>query len=259
MRASLTESPGVRLRLDYAQISLIGARENNQDRVGVVSTEASLLAVVCDGMGGHSDGERAAAIAEQTLSERFKEAPKPLIDPLGFLHLALGAAHQRVVIHGITTPVESRPRATCAACIVQDGSAYWGHVGDSRIYLLRGRQIVQRTRDHSHVELLLREGLIEKDEMQGHPMRNYVESCLGGEALLPEMTIGLRVPVTAGDVLLLCTDGLWGNLGESDLMAAFADSERTISQQLESLGKQAVSEGGPTCDNTSAVVIRVLE
>ena len=246
------------MRLEKSEISLIGARETNQDRVATVATEQSMLGVVCDGMGGHSDGERAAAIAEQTLSDRFRETAKPLLDPLGFLHLGLGAAHQRVVIHGITTPVETRPRATCAACIVQDGSAYWGHVGDSRIYLLRAGRIVQRTRDHSHVELLLREGLIEVEEMQGHPMRNYVESCIGGEALLPEMTIGQRVPLRTGDVLLLCTDGLWGNLSDDDLATAFVASEATLNEVLNALGERAVRAGGASSDNTSAVAIRVL-
>ena len=91
---------------------------------------------------------------------------------------------------GLHLPLEQRPRATCAVCLVQQGSAYWAHVGDSRIYLLRHGAVAARTRDHSHVELLLREGLITPDQAHNHPMRNYVECCLGGDPVLPDMTMG---------------------------------------------------------------------
>ncbi len=247
------------MRLEKSEISLLGARETNQDSVATVTTEGAMLAVVCDGMGGHSDGARAAAITEKTLCDRFAEAGKPLLDPLGFLHLALGAAHQKVVLHGIATPVEARPRATCAACVIQDGSAYWAHVGDSRIYLIRGGKVVHRTRDHSHVELLLREGLIQSDEMQAHPMRNFVESCIGGEALLPEMSIALRQSLAVGDVLLICTDGLWGSIADGEMATALTAAGVTLKNALQSLAERAVKVAGASADNTSAVVIRILE
>ena len=247
------------MRLEKTEISLLGARETNQDSVATVTANGVTLAVVCDGMGGHSDGARAAAITEQTLCERFKETDKPMLDPLGFLHLALGAAHQKVVLHGIASPVETRPRATCAACIIQDGSAYWAHVGDSRIYLIRGGKVVLRTRDHSHVELLLREGLIQSDEMQSHPMRNFVESCIGGEALLPEMSIALRQQLYAGDVILICTDGLWGSLSDQELAGALTASGVKLKDALKPLAERAVQLSGASADNTSAVAIKVLE
>ena len=79
-------------------------------------------------------------------------------------------------------------------------------------------QVLERTRDHSHVEVLLREGLITEAEVHGHPMRNYVECCLGGDAALPEMTISTRRKLKSGDVLLLCTDGLWANLRDQDFV-----------------------------------------
>ena len=143
-------------------------------------------------MGGHEEGERAAMIALQTISQRFRATTQPLLDPLGFLHLALGAAHQQIVGIGTDIPLENRPRATIAMCLVQRDSAYWAHVGDSRTYHLRRGRVVARTRDHSHVELLVREGVIGAEQVHNHPMRNFVESCLGGEALLPEMDVSRR-------------------------------------------------------------------
>ena len=161
---------------------------------------------------GTREGARAAEIAQKVVVDAFWSTPHPVFDPLGFLHLTLGRAHEEVVRLGAHLPLEHRPRATCAVCLVQQGSAWWAHVGDSRIYHLRDGAILHRTRDHSHVELLLREGLITAEQAQNHPMRNFVECCLGGDPILPDMTVGTRRTVQAGDVLLVCTDGLWGSL-----------------------------------------------
>jgi len=247
------------LRVEHAELSLLGARDSNQDRIGAeVSAEAALL-IACDGMGGHAEGERAAEIAVQAIRQRFRAATAPLIDPLGFLHLALGAAHQQIVGIGAGMPLENRPRATIALCLVQRGAAYWGHVGDSRAYHLRGGRVMARTRDHSHVELLVREGVIGAEQAQGHPMRNFVESCLGGEPLLPEMDISRRLPLQPGDVLLVCTDGLWSGLDDPAIATALGAPAAPLDAALAALGAQAVAAGGATCDNTSAIALRFLE
>jgi serine/threonine protein phosphatase PrpC len=245
MRGSLSETPGHRLQVEQSQISLIGARETNQDRVGIEVTPHAVLAVVCDGMGGHSDGERAATIGERVFRERFREAAKPLLDPRGFLHLALSEAHSRVVDYGGEVPFEVRPRATCAACLIQDGAAYWAHAGDSRVYHFREGKVVRRTRDHSHVELLLREGLIGADELHGHPMRNFVESCIGGEGLIPEMSIGLREPLLPGD-------------SDDDLGRILGNPQVPLLTGLTALAERAVQAAGAAADNTSAVAVRYL-
>ena len=96
----------------------------------------------------------------RSLVEGFWHTPQPILDPLGFLHLTLGRAHEEVAKLGANLPLELRPRATCAVCLVQNGSAFWAHIGDSRVYLLRRGKVFKRTRDHSHVEFLLREGVI---------------------------------------------------------------------------------------------------
>jgi serine/threonine protein phosphatase PrpC len=259
-RISLTEfSAGEPLRVEHAELNLLGARESNQDRVGIEIAETSALMVACDGMGGHAEGERAAETALHVLAQRFRAQPHPLLDPIGFLHLAIGAAHQQIVRLGAQIPIEHRPRATIALCLVQQGSAYWAHVGDSRTYHLRGGKIVARTRDHSHVELLVREGVIHAEQAQNHPMRNFVESCLGGEPLLPEMDLSLRRALQVGDVLLVCTDGLWGHLDDATIAGAFAVPGADLHAGLQQLGERAVAAGGPTADNTSAVALRYLE
>jgi serine/threonine protein phosphatase PrpC len=244
------------LRIEYAEVSLIGDREDNQDRVAIAVTEKAALLIVIDGMGGHSDGSRAADTALKSLLDSFHQSQQPLFDPLGFLHLALSRAHDEVARLGSNQSIDARPRATTAICLVQDGAAYWAHVGDSRVYWIRKGQVVTRTRDHSHVELLLREGKITEDEIPTHPMRNFVECCLGGDPAIPEMTIGGRQPLQPGDVLMLCSDGIWANLRDADIAAFFRDEPENLRAWLEALGRRAVQASAPFSDNSTAAVLR---
>jgi serine/threonine protein phosphatase PrpC len=240
---------------ELAEFSLTGDREDNQDRAAVASSDGAALLVVMDGMGGHAYGARAAEIACKAMLDLFRAENKPLFDPLGFLHLALGRAHAAVVAIGTKLAVDLRPRATCAVCLVQRREAWWAHIGDSRVYHLRGGAVIARTRDHSHVEQLLREGSIREEEVPGHPMRNFVECCLGGESALPEMTLSRRQPLEDGDVLLACTDGVWSNLKDSDiasLMKPNGKANGSARSALEALVGQAVAASAPHSDNASA-------
>jgi serine/threonine protein phosphatase PrpC len=244
------------LQVESAEVSLLGAREENQDRVAVsIGPEVAMIAAF-DGMGGHADGERAAEAARASVLQRLAAQPQPLLDPLAFLHVGLGQAHAEIVTLGASLPLEQRPRATGAICLVQQGTAWWAHVGDSRIYHLRNGHMLSRTRDHSHVELLLQEGLISADQAQNHPMRNYVESCLGGDALLPEMVIGRCVRVKAGDTLLVCTDGFWSNLRDEDIAASLY-SGVPLSAALNAIAEFASKISGAASDNTSAAALRI--
>lgn len=244
------------MQVDYAELSLIGHRQENQDRVSIIAEQDSLLMVVVDGMGGHSEGARAAAVTVDTLHQAFQESRRPIFDPQGFLTLALGRAHDAVVTLGQDHALDHRPRATCAVCLVQDDGSYWAHIGDSRIYLLRYGRVLDRTRDHSHVELLLREGLITEEEIKDHPMRNFVECCLGGEAALPDMSITGQKKLQAGDVLMICTDGLWSGLEDEDIGDLTKDQKRPLEQALRELGDRAITSNEPYSDNTTAAALR---
>jgi serine/threonine protein phosphatase PrpC len=241
--------------IEFAEVSLTGDRGDNQDRAAVASGEGASLLVVMDGMGGHAYGARAAETGCKVMLELFRAETKPLFDPLGFLHLALGRAHDAIVKIGTRLAVDLRPRATCAICLVQREEAYWAHVGDSRVYHLRGGAVLSRTRDHSHVEQLLREGAIREEEVPSHPMRNFVECCLGGESALPEMTISGRKPLEDGDTLMVCTDGVWSNLKDAEIASLLKPSGRgngSTRTSLEKLVQQAVAASAPHSDNASA-------
>lgn len=240
---------------ESAKLSVTGHREDNQDRVAIVRGDRSILLVVADGMGGHQHGALAAETAIASLQRSFEEQPQPLFDPQGFLHLALGRAHVEVANLGQGLPFEARPRATCAVCLVQGGSAYWTHVGDSRAYHLRSGAVLTRTRDHSHVERLLRDRLITPGEARHHPMRNFVESCLGGDRALTEMTVGGRRSLSSGDLLLVCSDGVWASFEDDELAAACFDSE-DLAAMLDLIVSRAVDLVAPHSDNATAAVLR---
>jgi serine/threonine protein phosphatase PrpC len=239
---------------EVAEISFLGNRKENQDRVAVVIADNTALLIAIDGMGGHANGALAAELAVETIEKLFLAQSHPVFDPQGFLHMAMGQAHAAVVELGAGISVETRPRATCALCLVQDESAYWGHVGDSRIYLLRDGAVHERSRDHSHIELLLYEGAITEEELADHPMRNYVECCLGGDAELPRMSITRSKPMRKGDVMLVCTDGFWSSLAEAQL-ADLSKASGALDENLKALGGVATRMAAPHSDNTSAAAL----
>jgi serine/threonine protein phosphatase PrpC len=244
------------MQIEYAKVSALGDRQDNQDRAAVVVSDEAALMLVFDGMGGHSDGAKAAETGLKVVQELFMEAPQPIFDPQGFLYMALSKAHDEVVRLGAEVAVDFRPRATCAICLVQEGGAYWAHIGDSRIYQVRDGAVLSRSRDHSHVEVLIQEGAISEEEALDHPMRNFVECCIGGDAPVPDMSITNRKSLESGDVLLACSDGLWSGLSDGDMAEIGAPGEDNLVENLKSLSMKALNVNSPYSDNTTGTAIR---
>lgn len=247
------------MNVEYARISAVGDRDDNQDRAGVVVADEAALMLVFDGMGGHSDGARAAETGLEVVQDRFARMTLPIFDPQGFLYSALAEAHDAVVALGADLAVDFRPRATCAVCLVQENGAFWCHIGDSRIYHLRNGRLVSRSRDHSHVEVLIQEGAITEREAQAHPMRNFVECCLGGDAPVPDMSVTGKKPLHPGDVLLVCSDGLWSGLTDEEMAALATRSDHSINENLKALSLAAMTANSPYSDNTTATALRWLD
>jgi PPM family protein phosphatase len=244
------------LRFETAEVSLLGDRDENQDRAAIQADhEGSLLLVVADGMGGHSGGALAAEVAVDSLCRSFSHAADT--ESRDFLQAALETAHDAVVAVGERIGVGSRPRATCAVCMVRGREAAWGHVGDSRVYLARAGVLVTRTRDHTPLETLLRDGLISEEEIAGHPMRHYVEYCLGGVAERPVITLSEPVLLKPGDLLVICSDGLWSGLADAEI-AAGPGEELALDSWLARIAGRAVRAGTPYSDNTTAIALRAL-
>lgn len=244
------------MQIEYAKVSALGDRQDNQDRAAVVVAEDAALMLVFDGMGGHSDGALAAEIGLKVVQDMFTESAMPIFDPQGFLYTAMARAHDEVVLIGAEMALDFRPRATCAICLVQEGGSYWGHVGDSRIYQMREGRLVSRSRDHSHVEVLIQEGAITEEEALGHPMRNFVECCIGGDAPVPDMSITRKKPLYEGDVLLACSDGLWSGIGDDEMSEIATRQGVGLAENLKALSSVALAACSPYSDNTTGTALR---
>jgi serine/threonine protein phosphatase PrpC len=244
------------MQIEYAKVSALGDRSDNQDRAAVVVADEAALMLVFDGMGGHSDGARAAETGLKIVQDLFMDAALPIFDPQGFLYMALARAHDEVVSLGQDVAVDFRPRATCAVCLVQEGGSFWAHIGDSRIYQVRNNTVLLRSRDHSHVEVLIQEGAITEEEALDHPMRNFVECCIGGDAAVPDMSITGKKKLRPGDVLLACSDGLWSGLADEDMAQIGAVGENNLAQNLKELSIKALNANAPYSDNTTGTALK---
>lgn len=243
------------MKIEYAKVSAQGDRQDNQDRAAVVVAEDAAMMLVFDGMGGHSDGARAAEVGMQVVQDKFTSSRLPILDPIGFLYGALARAHDDVVALGLDQAVDFRPRATCAVCLIQEHGTWWAHIGDSRIYQLRRGQVVSRSRDHSHVEVLIQEGAITEEEALDHPMRNFVECCIGGDAPVPDMSITRMQRLVPGDVLLACSDGLWSGMNDSEIAEIATRRSVSLAENLKTLSMQALRTNAPYSDNTTGTAM----
>ena len=242
------------MRFTIYQESRQGGRSNNEDRTTYCYSRDALLMVVADGMGGHHYGEIAAQIAVQTLADTFQREARPLLpDPFRFLQKGMRNAHHAILDYASRRRLRDTPRTTCVACVVQDSIAYWAHAGDSRLYLMRNGKVQAQTRDHSRIRLLLEEGLITESQVAEHPERNKIYSCLGSPTT-PEIEFSRKTPLDHGDIVLLCTDGLWG-VTSGDLMAVALKGANLV-QAVPMLLNQAEIKGGPHGDNISIVAVR---
>ena len=242
------------MKYELVQACRIGGRANNEDRVGCWTTGEAVLMTVADGLGGHLHGEVAAEMAVELLGAVFRrEACPRLADPAAFLVRSMAAAHAAIVRESERRALAETPRTVLVACVVQDGHAWWTHVGDCRLYLIRGGGIVTRTRDHTVVQQLIDQGRIREEAIATHPERNRLLQCLGGY-LTPSPEAPQRARLAKDDVLLLCSDGFWGPLTQRQLMHALL--ARGLEQAIPELAELAEVRGGPLADNVSAVALR---
>lgn len=241
------------MQFSVYQQTHIGGRKLNQDRMGYSFTRDALLLVLADGMGGHLAGEVAATIALQTLSMMFRMQARPYVKkPERFLEDALNQAHWDILAYAEKHKLPETPRTTVVACLVQHNCAVWAHCGDSRLYWVRRNQVLARTRDHSHLEYLIERGRATEAQRNTHPDRNKLYNCLGaGQA--PKIDISRQASLEPGDTLLLCSDGLWSMLPETEIVHRVSTS--TIVQAVPDLVAMAAAIGGARADNTTALAI----
>lgn len=236
------------MKFSVFQISRRGGREKNEDRMGYCYTRESGLFVLADGMGGHPEGEVAAQIALQTISALFQRQAKPQLENVQeFLSSALLAAHHQILRYATEKGMLDSPRTTLVAAVVQAGAASWIHCGDSRLYMVRGGELLTRTRDHSYLELRNAPppGL---DRIN----RNVLFTCLGSPTKPIYDSTG-PVHLEQGDRILLCSDGLWGAL--SDEVIARDVARLPVAEAVPELVESALRSAGAGSDNVTVIAL----
>jgi len=239
-----------------ARTTRLGNRAINQDRVTALERDNTVLLVLGDGLGGKAGGEVAAQVMVDTIANAFKNTSLPIRNPREFFTRALHEAHFAVIAAGKMLDPPLNPGTTAVLCLVQNGSAWWAHVGDSRLYLFRGSVPIYRTRDHSFVEKLVESGQLKNADRNSHPLRNYMTRCIGLSDSVPEVTVSNEVILQKGDVIMMCSDGLWEPVDEMQLGMKL--QEGRLSDALDKLAEQAEETSYPSSDNISAVAIHIM-
>ncbi len=246
--------------LERAAISHPGVvRPNNEDALGYliperpeVLTARGALFSVADGVGGLAAGEVASQTAVTVMADEYF-SPRAPFGIEAALRLAAEAANRRVyVLAQATSPELSGMQTTLSALVIAGRQAYIAHAGDTRVYRLRRGTMTQLTADHSEAAELLRLRLITPVQAANHPRRSVLTRTFGGSLQLrPDFG---RHSVEDGDVYLLCSDGLWGEVPDADIAH---ELEGPVEDACDHLIEMACSRGGG--DNVSVQCIRVVE
>jgi serine/threonine protein phosphatase PrpC len=235
------------LRTDVGKV-----RSENQD-YGTMTPHGegvqSQLMIVADGMGGHRGGATASRLAAETVKEQFLSAGSS--NPSEVLQDALETANTKIWSEAQANPDLRGMGTTTSALVVQDGKGWFAHVGDSRIYLVRGQEIRQLTDDHSLVASMVREGLLTTQEAENHPRRNVLQRSMG---VSEEVEIDVRGPLDLleGDVFIICSDGLHGVVKEDEMKQV---ASLPLEAAADEFLRRALERGAP--DNVTVIVARV--
>lgn len=224
----------------YSDVGLI--RKANEDRGGWYTTLNGLVGIVCDGMGGHVGGQ----IASQTAIETSKEFldNEYFENPNDAIRNAINAANNAIIAKAQAQPELHGMGSTCVMVIIREGKVYYGHVGDSRLYIITNHIITQLTKDHSFVQLLVDEGKITKEQAEQHPRKNEITNALGLANMLPPSVALKPISPPAGACLLLCSDGLTGMVSDKKIERVVSNRTLSIDDRTKELVRLANANGG---------------
>lgn len=230
-------------------------REINEDFCDAITGSSLMKAayIIADGMGGHSAGEIASKMAVEYISNKIKENEKDFSeDNIGeFLNNVIKEANDAIYEKSKTPGPYLGMGTTLIVAIFLSGNIYIGHVGDSRVYMIRNREIEQLTTDHSYVEELVKNGSLSRTEAEKHPQKNIITRAIGCfESVEADIC---TYEVHKDDIFILCTDGLTNMLTDDRILEIVSNNEDPQST-CDELIKQANINGGE--DNITVIIIQ---
>lgn len=233
-------------------------RGNNEDNYAIVYPGPGypLALILADGMGGHSKGEVASRIAVDFIASYLREdlvTPRPLAEIGKRLPELIKKANIKVYLSSLDHEENRGMGTTLTAAVIKNDHLTLAHVGDCRAYILHGKTLRQLTADHTLVQEMVDAGSISAEESHHHPRRNVLTRALGfPEFISPDV---VQAPVAAGDIIILCSDGLHGFVPDQ-VIAQLAISAESPEQLVDQLIQAALAAGGE--DNVTVLVAQVM-
>ena len=239
--------------IGFAKTDIGKAREINQDYYSIPKTEDHLqLFILADGMGGYNGGEVASSLATEAtksyIENNFNQIEHTKESILELIKNAIEYANMVVFEKSKSVPELDGMGTTLDICFIYNNKIYIGHVGDSRVYRIRGGLIRKLTKDHSYVQQLVEDGKITREEANHHPKKNMLTKALGCTAYV-EPDIRAR-NLEAGDILVMCSDGLTNMVEEKEIYQIVKENPETAPKILVDLANEA---GG--YDNITVITI----
>ena len=243
--------------------SRIGGRNENQDSYGFAQTGHGVVMIVCDGMGGGPGGKIASDIAVNGIissivnADDDKDIPSLLKDAFQCANRAIiNAADNNTVYLGDSSSTLHGMGSTATALFITEEAAYAAHVGDSRIYQIRGRNKIFRTFDHSLVFDLVKQNVITEEQARLSAQSNIITRALG---IHQEVTVDIAIlPFEKGDRFMLCTDGIHGVLPEKSLIKMVANKQQSLGAIVDDIATLADNIGhssGGSHDNLTIAIV----
>lgn len=234
-----------------------GDRKEQQDRVAIfphARRRGVALAVVADGMGGHTGGALAAEQVVHTARNNLEHFSPADESPLCLLENSMREAHTMIKASRFMN--EKDPHSTAVMLLLLPDRITWAHCGDSRLYHFRGDKLMHRTVDHSYVEHLIALGKITPEQALTHPNRNVLLTSLGGQEE-PKFDFSETDDLQAGDSFVLCSDGLWAYFDDSEMAnLVSANSARNACEMMIELARRRACGAG---DNVSLAIVKLIE
>lgn len=239
--------------MQYALLSETGNREHNEDYVGckLNPDETAGCFVLCDGLGGHGQGE----VASRLVTEKALECYEAFGDSRDFLTKAFEESQAALLKLQKEKHAENGLKTTAVMLLIGEAVVQWGHIGDSRLYFFEKGKLKKRTCDHSVPQMLAAAGEIKEKEIRRHPDRNRLLRVMGMEWDGSGYSLEERLERTEGQAFLLCSDGFW-ELIEEKKMEKCLRKAKSPEEWLESMEKIVQKNGsGLDMDNFSAVAV----